>query len=155
MTFRLVDDLLGRQLAGEASSPAAERLGLRMSAFARGVAVYEMPLDEEACGALGRVDTHVIAAVAEEAVTAAALSALSDDHDATEGVLLRDLRARFERPVRLGDAPSLRAEAIVVRATGRSVRVQADVLCGAERVASFEARCERPRAARPVLRAVA
>ena len=139
MTFRLVDELLTRQMT-EAGSPAAEHLGMRLTVFARGVAVYELPVREHVCGHSGRVDTHVIAALAEEAMTSAAMSALSDDHD-HDGVLLRDLQARFDRPVQLGDAPTLRAEALVTRAGGESVHVVADVLCGEDRVATFEGEC--------------
>ena len=155
MTFRLVDELLTRQMT-EAGSPAAEHLGMRLTVFARGVAVYELPVREHLCGLSGRVDTHVIAALAEEAMTAAAMSALSDDHD-HDGMLLRDLQARFEMPVHLGDASTLRAEALVTRAAGENVRVVADVLCGEDRVATFEGECQRPapRFGRPVLKAVA
>ena len=156
MTFRTVDELLTRQMTGESGSPAAEHLGMRLTVFARGVAVYELPIREHLCGLSGRVDTHVIAALAEEAMTAAAMSALSDDHD-HDGVLLRDLQARFERAVCLGDATTLRAEALVTRAAGETVSVVADVLCGEDRVATFQGECERPAArfSRANLRVVA
>lgn len=154
MRFAKVDNLLGRQIAGEFRSPAAEHLGMALTVFARGVAVYEMPVERRTCGALERVDSHVVTALAEEAMTAAAISALSDDHDPDEGVAMRDLRARFDRAVGLCEATSLRAEAIVVRVAGRSVHVVADVLCEGERIAAFECECERPEA-RPLLRAVA
>lgn len=143
MRFTTVDELLGRQLAGETGTPSARHLGLRLTAFARGVAVYELPVGEHLCGVAGRVDSGVLAALAEEAMHAAAMSVLSDEEDPADGLVMRDLRARFDRQVSFGDCQGLRAEAIVVRA-GATVRVQADVLCGDHRVASFECECDRP-----------
>ena len=141
MTFTLVDGLLSRQIAGEVRSPAAEHLGLRLVRFARGVAVCEMPLRRHACDPLGRVENGVLTALAEAAITAAARSVIADGHVSPDAVATRGLSAWFERTVRLGEAPVLRAEAIVVRRPAYEVHVEADVLCGAERVASFSATC--------------
>jgi len=149
MTFRLVDGLLARQIAGEERSPAAEHLGLRLLRFARGVAVFEMPLRRHACDPLGRVENGVLTALAEAAMTAAARSIVADGVASPDALATRGLSARFERTVRLDEAASLRAEAIVVRTTDEEVHVEADVLCAGARVAAFAARCvpeEAPRA---------
>lgn len=138
MRFSLVDDLLSRQMTGEVRSPAAEHLGLRLVRWARGVAVYEMPLRSCACSPYGRVENGVLTALAEAAMTAAATT-IADGGG--EPLTTRELTARFERPVSLHEAPVLRAEAIVMRRAGWTVHVEADVLCGGERVATFTASC--------------
>ena len=68
MTFSLVDELLSRQMTGEVRSPAADHLGLALVRFARGVAVYEMPVRQCACDPLGRVENGVLTALAEAAM---------------------------------------------------------------------------------------
>lgn len=102
----------------------------QLVAFARGVAVYEM-------AAADGVRPGVITALAEEAMHAAAASALPGQE-----VDVRDLQAHFRAPARELTGGALRAEAIVV-SLGDGVRVEADVLCGERRVAAFECRCER------------
>jgi uncharacterized protein (TIGR00369 family) len=141
MRFTLVDDLLSRQMTGEMRSPAADHLGLRLVSWARGVAVYEMPLRPCACSPHGRVENGVLTALAEAAMTAAATTIVADDG---EPLATCELTARFERPVSLDEAESLRAEAIVMRRDGWTVRVEADVLCAGERVATFTASCATP-----------
>jgi uncharacterized protein (TIGR00369 family) len=144
MRFSLVDDLFSRQMAGEMSSPAADHLGMRLVRWARGVAVYEMPVRRHACDPLGRVENGVLTALAEAAMTAAARSIVADGDDSPEAVGTRGLSAEFVRPVALDEADTLRAEAIVMRRVGYQMHVEADVLCGAERVASFAATCSTP-----------
>jgi uncharacterized protein (TIGR00369 family) len=141
MRFTLVDGLLSRQITGEVRSPAAEHLGLKLVRFARGVAVCEMPLRPHACDPLGRVENGVLTALAEAAMTAAARSIVADGHVSPDAVATRGLSAVFERTVRLDEAESLRAEAIVVRSSFAEVHVEADVLSEGERVAAFTATC--------------
>lgn len=141
MTFSLVDELLSRQMTGEVRSPAAAHLGLRLVRFARGVAVYEMPVRRSACDPLGRVENGVLTALAEAAMRAAALTSVADGGEAPDAIGTRDLSARFWRPVGLEEADTLRAEAIVMRRSGAAVHVEADVLCGGENVATFAATC--------------
>jgi uncharacterized protein (TIGR00369 family) len=141
MTFSLVDDILNRQIAGEVRSPAAEHLGLRLVRFARGVAVYEMPVRRCACDPHGRVENGVLTALAEAAMTVAARTIVADGHDSPDAMATSDLTARFARPVSLDEADTLRAEAIVMRRDGEAVHVEADVLCGGAQVASFAATC--------------
>ena len=138
MRFTVVDDLLSRQMTGEVRSPAAEHLGLRLERWARGVAVYEMPLRSCACSPYGRVENGVLTALAETAMTAAATTIVDDGG---EPLATRSLTASFDRPVALHEAPVLRAEAIVMRRAGDVAFVEADVLCGGERVATFAATC--------------
>ena len=141
MTFSLVDELLSRQMTGEVSSPAAEHLGLSLVRFARGVAVYEMPVRRHACDPLGRVENGVLTALAEAAMTAAARTTVPDGDDEPDAIGTCELSAQFWRPVALGEADVLRAEAIVMRRTGSVVHVEADVLYGGARVAAFAATC--------------
>lgn len=141
MTFSLVDDLLSRQMAGELSSPAEDHLGLRLVCFARGVAVYEMPVRRQACDAAGRVKNGVLTALAEAAMTAAARTIVADGEELPDSVCPCRLSADFARPVALGEAEALRAEAIVMRRSGETIQLEADVICGGERVATFAADC--------------
>lgn len=138
MTFRLVDEMLTRQMTGAARSPAAERLGLRLVQFARGVAVYEMPVRWEICDRLGTVPSGVLTTLGEAAMTAAAATTVADGHEGSPDLPTRDLCARFERAVTVDDSEALRAEAVVMRTDAECVRVEADVLCDGVRVATFE-----------------
>ena len=144
MTFSLADELLNRQMAGEVNSPAARHLGLRLVRFARGVAVYEMALRPHACDPVGRVENGVLTALGEAAMTAAARTAVADGDVSPDAVSTRGLTAEFVRPVTLFEAETLRAEAIVMRRAGGALHVEADVLCGDMRVASFAATCSMP-----------
>lgn len=89
---------------------------------AAGVAVYEMPVQ-------GTVGDAAVRALAAEAMCAAAATV-------TSGVAMGDLSGDLHAPVGAG---TLRAEAIVMRRGGATMRVAADVLSGDLRVASFEA----------------
>src|SRR5213080_706776 len=99
MGFTLVDDRLSRELTGEVRSPAAEHL----ERFARGVAVYEMPVRAEACSPEGIVENGVLTALAEAAMKAAATTIVADDCDPLQ---TRELSASFERPVGLYECVS-------------------------------------------------
>jgi uncharacterized protein (TIGR00369 family) len=144
--FSFVDELLGRQMAGEVRSPAAEHLGLRLVRWGRGVVVYEMPVGPSVCDSLGRVANGVLTALAEAAMAAAARTIVADGDDRPDAMCTRGLSADFWRPVVLADADTLRAEAIVMRRSGAIVTVEADVLCGEARVATFAATCVSERA---------
>src|SRR3954466_7531044 len=144
MTFTLADELLNRQMAGEVNSPAARHLGLRLVRFARGGGVYEMPGPRHACDPLGRVENGVLTALAEAAMTAAARTIVADGDLSPDAVGTRGLTAEFVRPVSLDETATLRAEAIVMRRVGPQMHVEAEVLAGAMRVASFSATCSMP-----------
>lgn len=92
-------------------------------ADAAGVAVYEMPVE-------GEVRNDALLALAEEAMKAAATTVTPED------LTTRDLHAHFHGPIA---GKTLRAEAIVMRKAGATVRVAADILAGGRCVASFEA----------------
>ena len=129
MTFKLVDEMLTKHASGDARSPAAEHLDMHLVKFARGVAVYEMPVRF--------VENSVLVALAETAKNAAATTTVPDEVGSL-GMRTLDLCAHFHAPV-ASDAEVLRAEAIVVRSDGEAVRVEADVLADGRRMASFEA----------------
>ena len=129
MTFKVVDEMLTKHASGDVRSPAAEHLDMRLVQFARGVAVFEMPLRF--------AENSVLVALAETAMNAAATTTVPDEVGSL-GMRSLDLCAHFHEPV-ADDAAVLRAEAIVVRSDGETVRVEADVLADGVRVASFEA----------------
>src|SRR3954452_7264906 len=141
MTFRLVDELLDRQMTGQVRSPAAEHLDLRLVRWARGVAVYEMPVRRSVCDRAGRVETGVLTALAEPAMTAAARTIVADGDEHPDAVCTRGLSAQFWRPIAFADTDALRAEAIVMRRDGAVMTVEADVLCGGASAATFAATC--------------
>jgi hypothetical protein len=89
---------------------------------AKGLAVYEMPVQ-------GEVQDDALVAFAEEAIRGAAVTV-------SDKVTISDLCEVFRGPVGVG---TLRAEALVMRRNGTSMRVAADILAGGSRVASFEA----------------
>src|SRR3954465_14275276 len=105
-------------MAGEVRSPAAEHLGLRLVPWARGVAVYEMPVGASACDRLGRVENGVLTALAEAAMTAAGGPLVAGGDGGPDAMCTRGLSAEFWRPVALAEAEMLRAEAIVMRRDG-------------------------------------
>jgi acyl-coenzyme A thioesterase PaaI-like protein len=89
---------------------------------AKGLAVYEMSVQ-------GEVENDALVALAEEAIRGAAVTV-------TDAVTIGDLSAEYHGPVA---GETLRAEALVMRKTGATMRVAADILAGGSRVASFEA----------------
>ena len=91
---------------------------------AMGVAVYEMAVQ-------GEVQSDALVALAREAMRGAAITV-------TDDVALRDLSAEYHGSVAGADG-TLRAEAIVTRKRGTTMRVAADILASGHRVASFEA----------------
>ena len=140
MTFRFVDELLTAHEAGEVRQLSS--LDMRLLGFARGVAVYEMPVRADISDPAGNVGNGVLAALAEAAMAAAATTTVPDE--AGEAVVLtRELRARFRRQVTADAGATLRAEAIVVRTDEETVDVEAVILCEGEPVATFEASCRR------------
>src|SRR3954451_25013176 len=141
MTFRLVDELLDRQMTGQVRSPAAEHLDLRLVRWARGVAVYEMPVRRSVCDRAGRVENGVLTALAEAAMTAAARTGVAGGDDHPDALCTRGLSAQFWRPIAFADTDTLRAEAIVMRRDGAVLSVEADVLCQKASVATFAATC--------------
>jgi acyl-coenzyme A thioesterase PaaI-like protein len=129
MTFKLVDEMLTKHVEGGVRTEATERLEIRLVQFARGVAVHEMP---------GRfAENGMLVALAETAMNAAAITTVPDQVG-HHGMTTKDLCAHFHQAVPEGTL-ALRAEAIVVRSDGETVRVEADVLADGRRVASFEA----------------
>src|SRR3954454_564857 len=141
MRLRLVDELLDRQMTGQVRSPAAEHLDLRLVRWAPGVAVYEMRVRRWVCDGAGRVENGVLTALAEAAMTAAARTIVADGDEQPDTMCTRGLSAEFWRPVALHETDTLRAEAIVMRRDGVVVNVEADVVCGEARVATFAATC--------------
>ncbi len=91
---------------------------------AMGVAVYEMAVQ-------GEVQSDALVALASEAMRGAALTV-------TDKVALCGLSAEYHGSV-AGAGGTLRAEAIVTRKRGTTMRTAADILDGGHRVASFEA----------------
>lgn len=130
MTFRTVDELLERQVAGQARPVAAERLDVRLVCFGRGVAVCEMSI-------AGEPAAGVLTTLAEAAMRAAATSTVADGRD--DLPFAREIGGRFHMaPEGLGPVP-VRAEAVVIRSAPNSLQVEAEVHADGTRIATFEA----------------
>jgi acyl-coenzyme A thioesterase PaaI-like protein len=79
----------------------------------------------------------VVTALADAAMAAATASVLEDEEIEKSAITTVDIFARFIRPVTATKVETLRAEARVVRAGGRLVWAEADVLADGEMVGKF------------------
>src|SRR5882762_7639323 len=139
MSHAVVDGMLEESRAGELRSPVAETLARELVEFSRGEAVYEMPAREELGNPLGVIQGGVATALADAAMAAATTTILTDEEIQTSAITTIDIFARFIRPVNAKKVERLRAEAKVVRAGGRLVWAEADLLADGEIVGKFAA----------------
>ena len=137
MSHEFVDQMLEKSKAGELRSPVSETLEMHLVDFGRGEAVYEMAAREELGNPLGVIQGGVATALADAAMAAATSSILDDDEIQQSAITTIDIFARFIRPVNAKKVERLRAEAKVVRAGGRLVWAEADVLADDEVVGKF------------------
>jgi uncharacterized protein (TIGR00369 family) len=137
MSYEFVDQMLETTKSGELRSPVSETLGMHLVRFGRGEAVYEMEASEELSNPLGVIQGGVATALADAAMAAATTTILDDEEIQTSAVTTIDLFARFIRPVNAKKIGRLRAEARVIRAGGRLVWAEADVLADGDLVGKF------------------
>jgi acyl-coenzyme A thioesterase 13 len=137
MTHEIVDQLMEQNKSGELRSPVSETLEMRLVEFGRGQAAYEMPARPELGNPLGVIQGGVATALADAAMAAATTTILSDEEIQQMAVTTIDMFARFLRPVNAKKVEGLRAEAKVVRAGGRLVWSEAEVLADGEVVGKF------------------
>ena len=137
MSHDFVDQMLEKTRAGELRSPVSNTLGMELVAFDRGEATYEMAARPELGNPLGVIQGGVVTALADAAMAAATMSALDDDEVQKSAITTIDIFARFIRPVNAKKVDTLRAEARVIRAGGRLVWAEADVLADGETVGKF------------------
>lgn len=139
MSHGFVDQLLEKTRSGELRSPVSRTFGMNLVAFGRGQATYEMDAGAELGNPLGVIQSEVVTALADAAMAAATTSVLEDDEIKNSAITTVDIFARFIRPVNANKVDTLRAEARVVRAGGRLVWAEADVLADGEMVGKFAA----------------
>jgi uncharacterized protein (TIGR00369 family) len=137
MSHEFVDQMLEKSKAGELRSPVSETLDMHLVEFGRGEAVYEMPARQELANPLGVIQGGVATALADAAMAAATMTILDDDEIQKSAITTIDIFARFIRPVNAKKVDRLRAEAKVVRAGGRLVWAEAEVLADGEVVGKF------------------
>jgi uncharacterized protein (TIGR00369 family) len=137
MSHGFVDQMLEKTRSGELRSPVSNTLGMDLVAFGRGEATYEMAASAELGNPLGVIQGGVVTVLADAAMAAATTSMLDDDEIQKSAITTVDIFARFIRPVNAKKVETLRAEARVVRAGGRLVWAEADVLADGEMVGKF------------------
>ena len=137
MSHEFVDQMLEKSKAGELRSPVSETLGMHLVDFGRGEAVYEMDASEELGNPLGVIQGGVATALADAAMAAATTTILDDEEIQTSAITTIDIFARFIRPVNAKKIERLRAEAKVIRAGGRLVWAEAEVLADGDLVGKF------------------
>jgi uncharacterized protein (TIGR00369 family) len=131
--------MMEKTKAGELRSPVSETLDMHLVEFKRGVAVYEMAAQARLGNALGVIQGGVATALADAAMAAATTTILTDDEVKESAITTIDIFARFIKPVNVQTVETLRAEAKVVRAGGRLVWAEADVLADDKIVGKFAA----------------
>src|ERR671934_422709 len=114
-SYEFVDSMMEKNQSGELRSAVSQHLGMRLVDFARGEAVYEMPVREELGNPLGVIQGGVATALADAAMAAATTTVLTDEEIQREAITTIDIFARFIRPVDAAKVERLRAEATVVR----------------------------------------
>jgi acyl-coenzyme A thioesterase 13 len=137
MSHDFVDQMMEKSRLGELRSPVSETLDMHLVQFGRGEAVYEMPAREELANPLGVIQGGVATALADAAMAAATTTILDDEEIQKSAITTIDIFARFIRPVNAKKVDRLRAEAKVVRAGGRLVWAEAEVLADGEVVGKF------------------
>src|SRR6478672_10030745 len=137
MSHAVVDGMLEQSRAGELRSPVSETLDMHLVEFSRGEAVYETAARPELGNPLGVIQGGVATALADAAMAAATTTILDDEEIQKSAITTIDIFARFIRPVSAKNVARLRAEARVVRAGGRLVWAEADVLADGEVVGKF------------------
>jgi uncharacterized protein (TIGR00369 family) len=137
MSHQIVDEMLKRTRSGELRSPVSTTLGMSLVQFGRGEAVYEMDADEQLGNPLGVIQGGVATALADAAMAAATTTILDDEEIKASAITTIDIFARFIRPVNTKRIARLRAEARVVRAGGRLVWAEADLLADGDVVGKF------------------
>jgi uncharacterized protein (TIGR00369 family) len=137
MSHTFVDQMMEQNKSGELRSPVSQTLGMHLVEFGRGEAVYEMEASEGLANPLGVIQGGVATALADAAMAAATTTVLTDDEIQKSAITTIDIFARFIRPVNANKIERLRAEARVVRAGGRLVWTEADVLADGEVVGKF------------------
>src|SRR3982074_712358 len=137
MSYEFVDQMMENNKAGELRSPVSQTFDMHLVEYSRGEAVYEMPAREQLANPLGVIQGGVATALADAAMAAATTTVLSDEEIQKSAITTIDIFARFIRPVNANRVDRLRAEAGVVRAGGRLVWTEADVLADGEVVAKF------------------
>ncbi len=137
MSYEFVDQMMEQNKSGELRSPVSRTFDMHLVEFARGEAVYEMPARDELANPLGVIQGGVATALADAAMAAATTTVLTDDEIQKSAITTIDIFARFIRPVNANKIERLRAEAKVVRAGGRLVWTEADVLADGEVVGKF------------------
>jgi uncharacterized protein (TIGR00369 family) len=137
MSHGVIDEMLEKTRSGELRSPVSSTLGMNLVAFSRGEAAYEMSARAELGNPLGVIQGGVVTALADAAMAAATASVLEDQEIEKSAITTVDIFARFIRPVNAMKVETLRAEAHVVRAGGRLVWAEADVLADGEMVGKF------------------
>jgi uncharacterized protein (TIGR00369 family) len=137
MSHAFVDQMLEKTRTGELRSPVSNTFGMNLVAFDRGQATYEMTARADLGNPLGVIQGGVVTALADAAMAAATTSTLEDEEIQKSAITTVDIFARFIRPVNAKKVGTLRAEARVVRAGGRLVWAEADVLADGEIVGKF------------------
>lgn len=137
MSYEFVDQMMEQNKSGELRSPVSQTLEMRLVEFGRGEAVYEMEASERLANPLGVIQGGVATALADAAMAAATTTVLTDEEIQKSAITTIDIFARFIRPVNANKIEGLRAEAKVVRAGGRLVWSEADVLADGEVVGKF------------------
>jgi uncharacterized protein (TIGR00369 family) len=137
MSHNFVDQMMEATRAGALRSPVSETLDMHLVEFGRGEAVYETAARPELGNPLGVIQGGVATALADAAMAAATATILDDDEIQKTAITTIDIFARFIRPVDAKKVDRLRAEARVVRAGGRLVWAEADVLADGEVVGKF------------------
>lgn len=139
MSHAFIDQMMEKNKTGELRSPISETLDMRLVEFSRGEAVYEMAARPELGNPLGVIQGGVATALADAAMAAATTTILTDEEIQKTAITTIDLFARFIRPVNANKVETLRAEAKVVRAGGRLVWAEAELLADGETVGKFAA----------------
>jgi acyl-coenzyme A thioesterase 13 len=137
LSYEFVDRMMEQSKSGNLRSPVSETLGMNLVEFGRGEATYEMDAREELGNPLGVIQGGVATALADAAMAAATTTVLTDEQIQKTAITTIDIFARYIRPVNAKKVDRLRAEAKVVRAGGRLVWAEAELLADGEVVGKF------------------
>ncbi len=137
MAHEFIDSVLEKMVSGETASPVSSHLGMRLTAFDRGSAEYEMTVSQDVTNAMGVLQGGIVTTLADAAMAAASMTVLTDEEVVKEAVTTAQLNSRFMRSVQAGE--TLTAAAKVVRSGRQLVWLTCQVRSGDKQVGEFDA----------------
>ena len=143
MSHTFVDKVMTALRDGDLVSPVERLVGMRLVAFDRGTACYELRVSMDHANPMGMVQGGIASILADAAMAMATTTTLTNDEMRREAITTVDLFSRFLRPINARKVEVLRGEARVIRTGRHIVWAECDLMADGDCVGKFSATCSR------------